>query len=609
MSANRILPEVQTPVKSKSSPTGEVVNEAVKESNSKVLPQTQGKNMDNAARSESLAPSEGRLEVCMNNAATNAVLDPERETRHAASTSTSATSEGSPSGRSDDHKSILEGRSPSSTHESTLHLVLATPPTEHRSSRKTIPRPHPRQDVPKNASHLSDISNSSSEDERTKSLGAVKPDKKMLYLTDGDRLAVPLLTFPVKHQSAPSKLSSIPVQRAARESSPPDSDSSESSEEVSEGDESDLSALMATVPPGDLQPIWEWMISARREKPLQTFFVIAKELSRDLTKKEIQAGFIYAFRVADPQGRGYLKIGAATDCQLRMKQHKRCYGDCEQLFPLEDEKAVPVNHVFRVESLIHAELVEYAMRLKRCPRLAVHHVSHGEWFDVGEVHALDVIAKWHDVFSFKLFEERPITRQPSTRKKGKKGSSKEPSKTIWRLRELHWRDIMSFCTPLTDAMGDEEGSAVVEAQAKVQTETPSKPPRPPTQLRLSPLIDLTADEEDGGLGDAQKEMQPTRGIQSDGGPAVESCVAVLQNTSSDKEDDGDMKAQKNVQPGGVNKPIPRLKTPSGSPIGKNRKSIPADDTERRTPSLSGDELSIREPGQRQPSRDKNSIVD
>ena len=152
------------------------------------------------------------------------------------------------------------------------------------------------------------------------------------------------------------------------------------------------SAMICSPPPGSLNVIWCWtLVDKKKKKSIAS--LIAQNLERRLGDTEIPHGYIYAFRAKDPQGKGYMKIGVTTDLGRRMRDHEKCYGECEQIYP--PKRKYPYSpHARRVERLIHAELAEHARLLKKCPRNLQNHKSrHGEWFDINEQHTLAVIER------------------------------------------------------------------------------------------------------------------------------------------------------------------------------------------------------------------------
>lgn len=332
--------------------------------------------------------------------------------------------------------------------------------------------------------------------DRTQPTSAIRAEKQGIQHPNTQQLLSPLPTASVGHKSPPSTVSSTPlpsirlgspdadedyndsriyhsasptgpnaaipnagVRTPGSEegddfcsSSPPSNKESDfeddslalvrSSPSPGQDRESVSSAMIRSPSPGGLNVIWVWKITERRKKMSQAFFWIAHHLCRDLTKPEIREGYIYAFKAKDPQGRGYVKIGVTRNIKLRMKNHKICYGECERIYPPDGEKPVPVDHAYRVECLIHAELVEQAMLLERCPRCRQRHSGHGEWFDVEERHAIAVIRKWSEWMSSSPYEEKPSTGI------SQKKSPEASAEAKWRLRTLDHDIVMKICWPL-----------------------------------------------------------------------------------------------------------------------------------------------------------------
>jgi hypothetical protein len=356
--------------------------------------------------------------------------------------------------------------------------------------------------------------------DRTQSTSAVGAKKQGTQHPNAQQLLSPLPTASIGYQSAPSTVSSTPVPRIRlgspdadqdyndsriyhsasptgpntaipsagvrtpgseegddfRSSSPPSNGESDfeddslalvrSSPSPGWDRESMSSAMIRSPSPGGLNVVWIWKITERRKKMSQAFFWIAHDLCRDLTKPEIPEGYIYAFTVKDPQGRDYVKIGVTRNIKLRMRNHRICYGECERIYPPEGEKFVPVDHAYRVERLIHAELVEQAMLLERCPRCRQRHNGHGEWFDVEERHAIAVIRKWCEWMSRSPYEEKPSTGI----------SQKSPgasSGTKWRLRTLDHDIVMKICWPLDPLALTADDDGIDEVGAGMQLITVS----------------------------------------------------------------------------------------------------------------------------------------
>ena len=359
------------------------------------------------------------------------------------------------------------------------------------------------------------------EGDRTRSANATRGEKQGTHHSNAQQLLSPLPTAFVNYNSAPSTVSSTPLPRIRLRS--PDagedyndsrichsasptgpnaaipsagmrtpgseegddfySSSSPSRQEFDSEDDSlalvrsspspgqDLEsvsrAIVRSPSPGSLNVVWVWTVTERRKKMSQAFFWIVHELHRDLTKREMPAGYIYAFKAKDPQGRDYVKIGVTSNLKRRMKTHEICYGECERIYPPEGEKLVPVDHACRVECLIHAELVEWSMSLERCPRLRQRHNCHREWFDVEERHAIAVIRKWSEWMNSSPYEEKASTE--ISRKKSPKASAEAK----WRLRTLGHDVVMKICWPLDPLVPTTDDDEVDEVGAGMRLITVS----------------------------------------------------------------------------------------------------------------------------------------
>ncbi|ERF77154.1 hypothetical protein EPUS_08458 [Endocarpon pusillum Z07020] len=261
-------------------------------------------------------------------------------------------------------------------------------------------------------------------------------------------------------------------------------------------------ALIRTPSPGPVDAVWKRVITKNREMMLPAFFYIVQAFCPDLTVQQIPSGYIYAFKAKDSRAKNYVRIGVTKDIIDRMKQHKRCYREYKLIYPLGGQDLIPVDHAHRVERLIHAELVEYAMKLEQCPGSDPKCHGHGEWFDVKEDHAIAVIQKWCHVISCSVYEQVPLPEKIERKKKktgrgslqasspndgktnanspDRTGGSPRPSncqspglvaETKWRLIPLCLQDMMAICWPLhlraptaddEDVNGDGKGKALIE---------------------------------------------------------------------------------------------------------------------------------------------------
>ena len=115
------------------------------------------------------------------------------------------------------------------------------------------------------------------------------------------------------------------------------------------------------------------------------------------SKKE--DGYIYVFE--STMYNGYVKIGRTKNpIEDRMKEWEQCEIGC---IYIEDPMYTKFRHYELVEKLIHIELCNYRCKFKckECgkrhklnPTAHKNYVSHGEWFEIDKVQALQVVEKW-----------------------------------------------------------------------------------------------------------------------------------------------------------------------------------------------------------------------
>jgi predicted GIY-YIG superfamily endonuclease len=112
-----------------------------------------------------------------------------------------------------------------------------------------------------------------------------------------------------------------------------------------------------------------------------------------LTKADADhSGHIYIYQCTGKFG--YYKIGLTTDLAPRLQTwEKQCGRELMSYFPRSEEDLQPVQHISRVERLIHAELAEHRRKEAQCPGTGCGK-AHKEWFQVDEQFALRVVRKW-----------------------------------------------------------------------------------------------------------------------------------------------------------------------------------------------------------------------
>ncbi|KAK7903554.1 hypothetical protein LTR67_001574 [Exophiala xenobiotica] len=130
---------------------------------------------------------------------------------------------------------------------------------------------------------------------------------------------------------------------------------------------------------------------SRKKMALSTQELLRETIYRPLSDADMdRTGFIYVFWHTGSFG--YVKIGYSKDVAERLKAWKRQCGFSLQQHNLGESVAVArVQHLHRVEALIHAELRDYRLMEPNCAGCGRKHV---EWFEASETHARRVVAKW-----------------------------------------------------------------------------------------------------------------------------------------------------------------------------------------------------------------------
>jgi T5orf172 domain len=253
--------------------------------------------------------------------------------------------------------------------------------------------------------------------------------------------------------------------------------------------DSNTGAVIQRSPPGAVDLIWEWRLAPRTEKLFVDYW-IWKCVTKDLTKNEESAGYIYAFQVTDPQGSDFVKIGKAKTVKDRMRDHEVCYGKCNRIYPPQGESAVQVPHYARVEKLIHFELMQHALWMEMCPKNRFKHKKHREWFEVGQQHAIAVIRKWSDWVKNSPYEQTILTgeelevkrEKEAKRKEAKRGTKEKgtrrgkksgnhegqgtSSPKVWHLKYMDLDDLMSLCSPLCHSLPQEDDEDIEDIETR-----------------------------------------------------------------------------------------------------------------------------------------------
>lgn len=155
--------------------------------------------------------------------------------------------------------------------------------------------------------------------------------------------------------------------------------------------------------------------------------VLEEKIIAPLSENEIKReGHIYIYW--HPGNFGRVKIGYTKDIEQRLRDwEKQCKKTLYIHFPKEEERGRPVQHIARVEKLVHAELKDYRRQEVQCPGCARRHI---EWFELDKNVAVDVVKKWTTW----------MTKMPYIRK-DRGGESQ------WVLTDEAWKLSRDICKP------------------------------------------------------------------------------------------------------------------------------------------------------------------
>ncbi|KAJ5101072.1 hypothetical protein N7456_007124 [Penicillium angulare] len=117
-------------------------------------------------------------------------------------------------------------------------------------------------------------------------------------------------------------------------------------------------------------------------------------------------GFIYIFW---HQGNfGFLKIGLSGHVDRRFKEWaKQCKKKVGEYYPKRENTEISkeIPHIYRVEALVHLELIQHRRIETKCHGCAK---SHNEWFEVSLDSAIDVVRKWSTWMQTEPYERRIV---------------------------------------------------------------------------------------------------------------------------------------------------------------------------------------------------------
>ncbi|KAL9000713.1 MAG: hypothetical protein Q9169_000749 [Polycauliona sp. 2 TL-2023] len=182
-------------------------------------------------------------------------------------------------------------------------------------------------------------------------------------------------------------------------------------------------------------------------------------LRRQLTRREVKIeGYMYIYNF--PGNFGHVKIGVTSrmlEERLREWQNQ-CGHVPELLFPKTEEDLVPIPHVYRVESIVHAQLRDCRKKELRCRKCQKCHV---EWFESSVPEAIEAVKRWS-----KWIREKPY---------------KESSNGIWALAESQKDAIGALCQSIEENRQDQERSrrqSTFSPSCTPQTIDPQFPTQP-----------------------------------------------------------------------------------------------------------------------------------
>ncbi|KAL3442235.1 T5orf172 domain-containing protein [Aspergillus insuetus] len=183
---------------------------------------------------------------------------------------------------------------------------------------------------------------------------------------------------------------------------------------------------------GVLSPIQNFEpYSSKRHAHKSVSQMLREVLTAPLSKREIErSGIIYIFWY---QGNfGHVKIGLTKDLDQRLQAwEEKCGKPLDVHFPLVEGDKQPVQHIYRVEKLIQAELKEHRLQ-EKCSKCNATHI---EWFRVSKDAAVNIARKWM----------RWMRKQPYI------CETMEDGKTLWKLgSEERVGTMTDLCTPITE---------------------------------------------------------------------------------------------------------------------------------------------------------------
>ncbi|PGG96192.1 hypothetical protein AJ79_09691 [Helicocarpus griseus UAMH5409] len=203
--------------------------------------------------------------------------------------------------------------------------------------------------------------------------------------------------------------------------------------------------------PRSLQIFQPWKPRSKEGKSVSQ--LLEEALILPLFEREIdKKGLIYIYW--QPGNFGHLKIGKAVDVEGRIYQWEmQCKKSVELYFPKDEADLQPVQHIFRVEALVHAEL-NNRRRSEQCSGCKK---THCEWFQVPKSVAVEIVQKWMEWMRHKPYVKVYGTR----RRRNGEDSNSSRAESRWML-SAESGEINGLCQP-------HKGLIEIEKQEKAKT--------------------------------------------------------------------------------------------------------------------------------------------
>ncbi|KAL8688654.1 MAG: hypothetical protein Q9218_005486 [Villophora microphyllina] len=156
-------------------------------------------------------------------------------------------------------------------------------------------------------------------------------------------------------------------------------------------------------------------------------------LRKDLSSSQDQrSGLIYIYWF---EGNfGHVKIGVTTRTPEERLQEwaKKCGHKPKLIFPKPEDDRTLVPHVYRVETLVQAQLRNCRKKELKCRKCGT---CHREWFESSVPEAIALVKKWSAWMRTNPYE--PVSTDDDYKQQG--------SQKVWRLKRSQTKKIHSLC--------------------------------------------------------------------------------------------------------------------------------------------------------------------